>query len=105
MATTKEGKKRRVEKVREPIKYETVLNLIETKLKDVEQWQHHPTLAAYEYVTGYAHEAQALIELLEDHNCGITGGYDRVDGHEQRRKRATYTQTLAGRYKWLKEMR
>jgi hypothetical protein len=61
----------------------------------MKQWQDAPANVDFiANVAKYAYKAQALIEMLEIHDCGSVGGFG--NGH-------TGSHNLENRYQWLKE--
>ena len=71
------------------LSYEGVLDQIADYLCSIEQWKNKE---CYDNACKYFHKAEALIELLEDHNCGSVGGFD---------KDQPITCSLLDRYEWL----
>jgi len=87
-------------KTRKPIQYTTILKAAASCLRQVKQWEDMRDLGrALRYQT----QAEALIEILEVHNCGATGGFDKVGTFAQDSEFGF--QDLEARFKWLKEMR
>lgn len=71
------------------LSYQGVLDEIEASLQSMEQWAGLGLLGrAHEY---YCY-VEALVSLLEVHNCGSTGGFDEGQ---------TQTQSIYQRWQWL----
>lgn len=87
---------------RKPIQYEAILKEIEGRLGQSLQWSDLNAGADYcQRSVKYLYEAECLIELLETHNCGSVGGFDRHRGLNQRK----FGRGLLRRVEWLKKVR
>lgn len=71
-----------------------ILKRIKSCLDAENQWAKS---RSYEIALKYNAKAEALIELLEIHDCGSTGGFDRDDPNCRRHSE------LKTRYEWLVE--
>ena len=63
------------------ISIDKILDVIESEIQQMYQWSYQfaEKRVKAEYVTNaiaHAHRAEALIELLEVHDCGSVGGFD-----------------------------
>ena len=71
-----------------------ILKNIEHHLKLIDQWVQG-AITNYGHAQKYQNKAEALIELLEVHDCGQVGGFDRGQPH-------SHELNLMDRYNWLK---
>lgn len=71
--------------------YQGILDEIASCLEQV-SLDNPKTAYAFERACNYAKKAEILIEVLEVHNCGSVGGYD---------KGQPFSYDLLGRYEWL----
>jgi len=73
---------------------EVILDKIERHLNSAKHW------GSGDYMSAAMQELQArsLIELLESHDCGSIGGFDKEDP-----KCGRHGDDLASRFKWLKK--
>ena len=72
-----------------------ILKDIQDNLEQAKQWGNHPyDLDWVAQSAEFLARAEGLIELLEVHDCGSSGGYDR--GQPPARN-------LMDRYNWLRE--
>lgn len=74
---------------------QSILRAIDQNLEIAEQWKECPYKVEWvARVASYSFKAEALIELLEVHDCGSVGGFDK--GQE------FPGSDLKKRYVWLK---
>lgn len=72
--------------------YDGILEAIEGEIQMVDQWRCSENL---DLASTHYQRAEALIELLEVHNCGSTGGFDK--GQQDSGSRS-----LQARFEWLR---
>jgi hypothetical protein len=77
--------------------YNGIVRLIENELANRQQWLDMNSLSR---ALEYENRALALIELLEVHNCGSIGGFDRGQQLKQSDK-----PSILERWEWLKNHR
>ena len=86
---------------RSQIDYDQVLGIIQDHLDAAQQWLG---LGDFTRTATYQTKAEALIELLEVHNCGSVGGFDVCRGINQGHSMG-HKHNIADRFRWLKEVR
>lgn len=82
----------------------TLTRIIQALL-GAESWKDVPFNVAHaEHATRYLHEAKALVELLEIHDCGSTGGYDKEAKEPVTINLLTRTNWLINKYNQMPEL-
>lgn len=82
---------REVNELGNVVTYNTIYSEILAKQQQIRQWKSFGDLAR---ALEYQQQAIALVELLEVHNCGSIGGFDRGQPPSS---------SLDARIKWLKK--
>ena len=96
-------KMRSLQDVPPPVPYAVVLKQIADCLQQKQQWLDMDDPArGFEYHSA----AEALVALLEVHNCGSIGGFDIVGkGMDRRDQQAENDGKLQSRFEWLRDVR